>query len=120
MPLDASGGSSRVCGTSQKYLRACRACAVARARTASRSPEKRKRSVALRPDAWTVTKTSPTGFSGVPPAGPAIPVTAIEASAPSSARAPRAIASAASAETAPWCSSTSAGTPSCRILSWLE
>ena len=52
-------------------------------------------------------KTSPTGFSAVPPPGPATPVTATAMSAPSRARAPLAIAAAVSAETAPCVASTS-------------
>ena len=66
------------------------------------------------PDAWK--KTSPTGFSGVPPPGPAIPVTETATSTPSRSRAPFAIAAATSAETAP-CSARSSGeTPSSSSL----
>ena len=61
-----------------------------------------------RPGPSTARKTSPTGFSGVPPSGPAMPVTATATSAPSAARAPAAIAAAVSADTAPCSRSTSA------------
>ena len=79
----------------------CSAATAARPRIVSRSPGKSKRRSRSPIGPLACRKTSPTGFSSVPPPGPATPVTDTATSAPSRSRAPRAIAAAVSAETAP-------------------
>jgi hypothetical protein len=64
--------------------------------------------------------TSPTGFSGVPPAGPATPVTATATSAPLRAKAPAAISRAVASLAAPSAASVSGRTPSISTLAALE
>jgi len=57
--------------------------------------------------------TVPTGFSSVPPSGPATPEMDTARVAPDRVRAPWAMAATTGPLTAPWVSSSSAGTPSC-------
>ncbi len=62
-------------------------------------------------------KTSPTGFSLVPPDGPAMPVVEIPISAPASRRTPCAICAAVCMDTAPYCESVFAST--CKSCSFI-
>ena len=95
-----------------------RACAVA---TSARPPGRfTERVTGSTPGAQTLSHTSPTGFSSVPPPGPATPVTPTPTSAPGARGRRRASAARPLPETAPCASIISRGTPVCPIFTSLE
>src|ERR671920_2058331 len=106
-----------------RCLRRSKARLALRSRMASRErlqAERSSRSATVPSASEIPTKTSPTGFSSVPPSGPATPVTESPWSVPAVFLTPSAIAFANGSETAPCWTSSSCGTPSRRSLASLE
>src|SRR5439155_11795030 len=98
-----------------------RASATVASRTASRSPGKRRETASTLPSRVAhASQTSPTGLSGVPPAGPAMPVTATAMSAWLRSSAPATISRTVASLTAPNCASVSLRMPRSSTLASFE